>query len=323
VEVLPDDLNLALELLEEALLTPAFREETFEREREAEVASLKEDLDEIFDFGRKALRRRFFGEHPFAIEPTGTVESLEQLNLNQIRSLYQRLVSAENVILSAVGDFQEAELRPKLEAFLGRLPARGFSPRSSVFTGPPEAGDFRELLPRKQAIVYQGYPDLGICDPRYPVGEVADELFSGMSSRLFEKVREDLGLAYFVGSNRITGTDSGLFSFSAGTNPDTVKPVIHEIDEEIRRVQQGRVTKEELERCQRRLKARKRMGLQSYGARAMDAGLSLIFGLPINDWQYYDSRIDAVTIEDLQGFARDHFQPEKKVLLVVGPGDGK
>lgn len=318
-EVLPDDIDLALNLLEEGLLRPAFRGETFEREREAEVASLKEDLDEIFDFGRKALRRRFFGDHPFAVEPTGTVESLERLRLQDLRQLHENLVSAENVIFSVVGDFETTDLRPKVEALLAKIPVRGFSPRTAIFAGPPEAGSFQEVLPRKQAIVYQAFPDLGVTDPRYPVGEVADELFSGMSSNLFEKVREELSLAYFVGSNRITGLDTGLFYFYAGTNPETVEPVVREIDAEIRRVQDGEVSAEELLRCQRRLKARKRMGLQGYGARAMDAGLSVIFGLPVNDWQYYDSRIDAVTLEDLQAFAREHFRPERMVRLVVGP----
>lgn len=319
IEVLPDDIDLALDLLSEALLRPSFAEETFERERQAEIAALKEDLDEIVDRGRKLLRTRFFGDHPLATEPSGTIASLEAMRLEDVRGLYQRLVSAENLVISAVGDFDEVALRERLEELAGEVPARGFVPKEAPFAAPAAPGEHKESMARKQAVVFEAYPDLGVTHRRYQVGEVADELFSGMSSLLFEKVREEKGLAYFVGSNRITGIDTGLFYFYAGTNPATVDPVVAEIKEEIRRVQEGGVTEEELRRCQRRLKARKRMGLQSFGARAMDAGLNVIFGLPVCDSNFYDERIDAVTLDDLQKFACDHFSPEKRVLLVVGP----
>lgn len=321
IEVLPDDIELGLDLLGEALLKPAFRPDTFEREKEAEIASLKEDLDEIVDRGRKVLRKRFFGDHPFATEPSGTLESLGSLKIEDIRELYEATVAAENLVVSVVGDFDESALRKQLEDLLARVPARGFVPRETAFDGPPAPGAYKEAMDRKQAVVFEAYPDVGISDPLYPVGEVADELFSGMSSQLFEKVREELGLAYFVGSSRVTGPTTGLFYFYGGTSPTTVEPVQREIQNEIARVQAGKVTDEELRRCQRRLKARKRMGLQSFGARAMDAGLNFIFGLPVCDRTSYDKRIDAVTLKDLQHFATEHFRPEKRVALVVGPAE--
>lgn len=319
VEVLPDDLDLAVDLLGEALLRPAFLADTFEREKEAEIASLKEDLDEIVDFGRKCLRARFFGDHPFGIEPTGTLESLSALRIKDVRALYEATVCSENLILSVAGDFDPVEMRRRLEGILRDLPSRKFVPKKVPFDSPTNPGDYQESMARKQAVVFEAFPDLGITDPCYPVGEVTDELFSGMSSLLFERIRDDLGLAYFVGSNRITGFDTGLFYFYAGTNPATVEAVKKEIAREIERVQGGGVTEEELGRCKRRLKARKRMGLQTFGARAMDAGLNYLFGLPVADRKAYEDRIDAVTLADLQRFAREQFQAEKRVALVVGP----
>jgi len=321
VEVLPDDLDLALELFSEALLAPAFRAETFEREKEAEIASLKEDLDEIVDYGRKCLRERFFGDHPFAIEPTGSVESLSALSLDDVRELYRTTVCAENLVISVAGDFEVARMRPRLEQLAETFPTGSFSLRQAPFSAPSAPGEYAEPMARKQAVVFEAYPDVGITHPSYAVGEVADELFSGMSSLLFERVRDDLGLAYFVGSNRITGVETGLFYFYAGTNPATVDPVVREIQTEIRRVQAGEVTTEELLRCQNRLKSRKRMGLQTFGSRAMDAGLNVIFGLPVADAKAYEKKIDAVTVADLQQFAQEHFQPEKRILLVVGPAE--
>ena len=140
-----------------------------------------------------------------------------------------------------------------------------------------------------------------------------------MSSRLFERVREEKGLAYFVRSSRTSGLDTGMFMFFAGTSPERYPEVLFEIDAEIARVQAGEVTSDELLRCQTRLKAGRRMGLQTNSSRAMQAGLNALYGLPINDWKNYDGYIDAVTIEALRDFAQRYFRREDRTQLVVKP----
>jgi zinc protease len=187
------------------------------------------------------------------------------------------------------------------------------------FAAPGEVGEFVEKQPREQAVVFQAFPGPGLKSEDYYVGEVADELFSGMSSRLFERVREEKGLAYFVRSSRITGIDTGMFTFYAGTAPATADEVLREIDAEIARVQAGKVKPEELVRCQTRLKAGRRMGLQTNGSRAMHAGLNTLYGLPADDAATYDSKIDAVTIADLRAFAKVRFQKGLRTQLVVRP----
>jgi zinc protease len=156
--------------------------------------------------------------------------------------------------------------------------------------------------------------------PDYYVGEVADELFSGMSSQLFERVREEKGLAYFVRSARVIGLHTAMFYFLAGTEPRRVTEVLTEIGAEIGRVQQGGVEPKELLRCQTRLKAARRMNLQTNAARAMQAGLNALYGLPVEDWKNYDARIDAVDAGSLQRFAQAYFQSARRTQLVVRPG---
>ena len=79
------------------------------------------------------------------------------------------------------------------------------------------------------------------------------------------------------------------------------------------------MTAEELTRCQTRLKAGKRMGMQTNSARAMQAALNSVYGLPVNDWRTYDARVDAVTLDSIRDFARRYFQPQQRVQLVVKP----
>jgi zinc protease len=188
-----------------------------------------------------------------------------------------------------------------------------------TFTRPENIGDFIEIQPREQAVVYQAFPSPGLRGADFYVGEVADELFSGMSSRLFERVREEKGLAYFVRSSRVSGLEAGMFTFFAGTSPQRYEEVLSEIDTEIERVRAGEVTEEELRRCQTRLKAARRMSLQTNSARAMQAGLNALYGQPINDWQNYDGYIDAVSILALRDFARKYFKRELRTQLVVKP----
>ena len=319
VEVLPGDWARSLEALSDAVLAPAFAKTTFEIERDAQVADLQQDADDVVTVGRKLVRQKFFGVHPLAIDSHGTLEGVKALKPADLAALWKRLGVSGNVVLVAAGDFDPKVLAPKLKAFLAKLP-RGKAPAgTAVFTAPGEVGDFVEKQPREQAVVFQAFPGPGLKSADYYVGEVADELFSGMSSNLFERVREEKGLAYFVRSSRITGVNTGMFSFYAGTAPATADEVLREIDAEILRVQTGKVRPEELVRCQTRLKAGRRMGLQTNGARAMHAGLNTLYGLPADDAATYDAHIDAVTIADLQAFARRHFQRNLRTQLVVKP----
>lgn len=319
VEVLPTDVSSALEVLSEAVLTPAFKAETFSIERDAQLAELAQDADDVVTYGRKLLRKKFFGSHPFAIDSSGDEAGLKALKPAALAALHRRLVVAPNAVLVVTGDFVPRLLAPRLKAFLSKLPKAAFTVPDVRHGAPAEPGEFVEIQARQQAVVYQAFPGPGVLESDADTAEVADELFSGMSSRLFERVREEKGLAYFVRSGRVTGLHTGMFYFFAGTAPGKDGEVLAEIDAEIARVSLGNIEPEELRRCQTRLKAAKRMGLQSNGARAMHAGLNTLYGLPREDLASYDKRIDAVTIADLARFAKTRLKRSLRTQLVVRP----
>ena len=319
LEVMPPDAGLALDLLEQALLFPAFDEEVFEHEKEAHLAAIKEQLDDIVAAGRKELRRRFFGEHPFAIGGGGSLDTVEGIELEEIRAFWRQMVVGGNVALAVSGDFDRAALQPRLEAFLAKVPSGALPVVDGRLERPADVGVHRLAMDRQQAIVYHAYPGPGLKEADYFVSEVADELFSGMSSVLFDRVREQLSLAYFVRSNRIVGLHCGMFYFYAGTSPERYQEVIVELDRETKRVASGGVSEEELRRCKNRLKASRRMSMQTNSSCASQAAMNVAYGLPANDWRRYDALIEAVTVEDLQRFAASYLAEEKRVELVVGP----
>ncbi len=322
VEVLPPDADRAIAVLADAVLGPSFRPATFALERDGLIAGLQQDDDDVVTFARKRLRERFFGDHPLALDAAGDQAGVKALKPADLAALHRRLFVASNVVLAVAGDFDPRKLGPKLKAFLSRLP-RGQAPSwgdvPATTPQPDAVGDFVEIQPREQAVVLQGFPGPAVNADDYYVSEVADEIFSGMASRLFERVREEKGLVYFVRSGRVLGLESGLFYFIAGTQPGREGEVIAEFDAEIARVQAGGVEVGELARCRARLKAARRQAMQTNASRATQAGLNALQGQPINDWKRYDERIDAVEIADLAAFAQRRFTRAQRTQLVVRP----
>ncbi len=319
LEVLPTDLDLALDLIEQAIFHSLFKDETFEIEKEAHIAAIKEQNDDIVAAGRRALRRRFFGDHPFAIGGGGSVETVEPIQREDLVAHWEKLCVASNFSLAISGDFDPEVLRPKVETLMANLKVGVLKPAVIPTDFPAEPGVHREKMERNQAIVYHGYPGTGLKGDDFFVSEVADELFSGMSSKLFERVRDELSLAYFVRSSRIIGLDTSLFYFYAGTSPERYEEVVAELIREVERVANGEVEQDEIDRCKVRLKASRRMSMQTNSSCASQAAMNVAYGLPVNDWQNYDARIEAVGLEGLQQFAKTYFDSSKRVELVIGP----
>jgi zinc protease len=319
VEVLPPDAGLGLELLSNGALEPAFRAETLEVEREAQLAGLLEEKDDVVSLARRMLRSRFFGSHPFALNSRGDEKGVAATVPADLASLWKRLFVGPGVVLSVAGDFEASRLIPKLRAFLMKVPKGTPLAKGAPYEGPAKPADFVEKQPREQAVVLQAFPGCVIDADDFHASEVADELFSGMASRLFERVRDQKGLAYFIRSGRVSGLSAAMFFFISGTQPGREDEVLSEIGLEIERVQSGGVSAEELLRCQIRLKAGRRSAMQTNSSRAMHAGLDVLQGRPANHGKAYDSQIDAVTLEKLAAFARRRLQKSKRIQLVVRP----
>ena len=170
----------------------------------------------------------------------GRVADLEALTPQDVRTHYEQIVRAGNVVISVTGDFQREAVMEPLQALLEKnLSGEPFV--AALPSGPGQVTGYTGHVPmeREQAVVLQAYADCGIQEDDYIVGEVLNELFSGMSSRLFERVREDQGMAYYVGSTRVVGLREGMFVFYAGTQPSQAEAVVQEIDSEIARVAAG------------------------------------------------------------------------------------
>jgi zinc protease len=318
MELLSRDLPVALRLFEEALLSPLFQEDTFKIERETQIAQLKEEDDEIADRGRRILRASFFGDHAYREASGGNIAALQGLELEDIVAQYQRLVVSRNSVLSICGDFDPDAVLPQLEALLDFVPDFRFAPAEPPFAG-SQPMDLAEVMDREQAVVFQAFPSPGLKHPLQYAGLVLDELFSDMSGWLFTRIREEKGLAYFVGASRMMGLHTGMFTLYGGTHPEKAAEVRSEFDAAIERLRIHGVPEDELLRARTALKAQKRLGLQSIGSRAAAAALDTLYGLPLNSWKYFDDKIEAVSQDTLREYTREYLWPGERVSLTIGP----
>ncbi len=319
LEALESDMDIALDVLKEALLFPKLLPEAFEAERNHQIAQLKEDDDDILGYGRRILQEHFFGEHPYRYSALGSLASLANLRLNDTEKQLERLVVPSNIILTVSGAFHKERILEKLKQhFEAMPPCPSFEP---VALAKPNCKQQRlnETLDREQALVLLAYPDCGACSSSYEVGTVVEEILNGLSSNLFSQIREQKGLAYYVGASRFIGMHSGMFYLYAGTHPAKAQEVLEAMQVEIQRIQSGAIHDSELARAKQHLKSKQRFALQSPSSRAAEAACNLLYHKPLNAFKTYDSQIESISKEAIQSFAQEHFRPELSTELCVLP----
>ncbi len=320
LEALPHDVELTLDLLNQALFHFIIDPDTLERERKALIARIRETEDDIVDYGIRELRKRFFGRNPYSVYAYGREEDVAQITRRDLKSFAEKLVLSGNCVIAVSGAFERSVLEQRLCDLFASMKGGSLTENGSAYDLPAATGRQEINLDRQQAVIFQAYPCAGINqDDEMTIAAVLDELFSGMSSQLFERVRDEMGLAYYVGSSRVIGMDTSMLFLYGGTQPTTAERVLEEMAMEIERIRAGKMEHEELERVKTRLKAQRRLSMQTIGARAMQAALNATYKLPINDWLNFDRKVDAVSTASLVGFVETYLTEDKRLELVVRP----
>ncbi|MDR2980783.1 MAG: insulinase family protein [Puniceicoccales bacterium] len=319
IEVLSGDQSLAHELLADAVLHPAFNEKTFIRERDAQHSGLLEDEDDVVEFGKRRLRRLFFGDHPFAVDYMGLEDDLLSISVADIKALYPALIIPSNCVISVSGDFDRDEILTDISRRFSIWTNATNSVPVVPFGRPAQTGRIDETQPREQAVVFLTFPDAGIADDDFIAGQLADELLSGMASQLFVSVREEKGMAYFVGANRLSAPHGGMFFLYAGTSPDNIEAVLAAMQDEVKRFRAGKFTEEEISSGKIRLSTAARMSRQTAGSRSLNAGLNALYGLPVNRDILWEEKLNALDAKALADFSNKYLQSENSLIYVVKP----
>jgi zinc protease len=319
-QVLNVDFNGGLELLVDVLLHPSFPGQALERERQIQLANIRAQRDHLLSSATRAMRRKLFGDHTYGLEAQGSEESVSRLQVDDLRRVYNRVIRPNNCVLAIYGDVQMSAVQAAVEQRLARWPALEFAEAK------PTAGPIlhsREYIvehrDKKQAVLVVGFPGVTLHNPdRYGL-ELIQEALSDLGSRLFLRIRETLGLAYFVGAQNFLGLEPGYFSFYAGTAPEKASVVEFEILKEAESLRVGGLTSGELERAKAKLIGQKKIARQDLGAYAMTTALDELYGLGYQSCDSEDSHYRETTLEQIQRIASKYLTLEACVVAMVRP----
>lgn len=321
-----DHLEDALGFLGSAMNAVDPTEETFRVERDALIAELREDLDEPLRYGLQHLRAAFFNGHRFGNGPQGNLETLDRMEIADVREWLRQGPGAGGLVFAVAGRYDRDALREGLTGILEHRRSTGGGANGIVVDDSvpavTHAGETRETLQRDQAVVFDTFPISGMLDSDFAVGEVVDQLFSGMASRLFEEVRERRGLAYYISAHRLIGTHHGCLTLYSGCHPGKVDAVFGEFEREIERLRTEGPDEKELRDVRERLIAGKRMGLESLAAKASELSLSLLYNRPADLGADYIESVSRVEVSDVRNWVAQYLVPERRFrYAVLGRGD--
>jgi predicted Zn-dependent peptidase len=314
-KVLKEDTALAADIIGDILTHSTFEPEEVERERGVilqEIGQANDTPDDvIFDHFQEAA----FPSQPMGRPVLGTERVIREMPRATLTGYMRRHYAAGSVVVAAAGALEHGQVLDLVREHFADLKPEGPPP---YLPGLYEGGEFRESRDLDQVHIVLGFPSVAYGDPDYyPALLLSTLLGGGMSSRLFQEVREKRGLVYSVYSFTAPYLDGGLFGIYAGTGESEADELIPVTLEELRKVQRE-VTEPELSRARAQVKASLLMSLESTGSRCEQLARQLqVFGRVIPTAETV-ARINAVTVADVQRAAARLFRG-RPTLAALGP----
>ena len=319
--VLDADLPLAVEILTDLVRRPLLRQSDLESERNVVIEEINGVADTPDDLVFELHARALWPEHPYGYSILGTPESLEALTSEELRALHRSGYYRGNCVIAAAGNVNHDQLLTVLERegwFEGttrETPRRGVIPAPAV-----RGGDCTEHRETAQTHIVFGTDTFPLRDPRrFPLAILTNVFGGGMSSRLFQRVREELGLAYAIFAYKHFYQGSGQLGVYIGTQPSTAEQAVDAIRDEYRRVASEGLPAVELTNGKQQLKGQIMLSLESPGAR-----MARLAGFTLYDDRYRPldemlAEIDRITPDDIASVAGEFFAAERQTVLRLGP----
>ncbi len=320
LDVTQPDLRLAGELLADILLNATLPEQAVAREKEVQLASIKDEEEQLTSVARNLLREALFREHPYALRGKGSAAAVEKLTRKDLIAFRDRYLVAKNGVLSVFGNVKAAEVQQLFEQMLATMKPGVLSLTNPAASKPIlKKTEVESLREKAQAVLMVGYRGAELFSADRAALELIDEASSDLGSRFFIRIREQMGLAYYVGSSQLQGLVPGMFVFYVGTDPEKVGAVKIALLEEIEKLATDGLTSEELVRAKKKLIGQQQISNQSNDALGYMTALDELYGLGFNHYQESEREIEAVTQEDVKRVAAKYFLSEPFVLATVRP----
>jgi predicted Zn-dependent peptidase len=318
VRVLGDRLEVALDILCDIMSRPAFRPAEIEAERQVILEELLMHGDEPDEIVHDLLLDALFPGHPLGRDVLGTEATITPMTGEQIAGFFKGHYGAGNLVLAAAGAVDHDALLASVEQRLAP-PAGGAEQPRVAPTGVQEP--LRLLTrPTEQAHLAVGVPSIDLHDnDRFALAALNHILGGGLSSRLFQTIREERGLAYSVYSYRTAFTDAGALAIYAGTAPNRAMEVLKLVHAELDRLVDDGVTSAEVDVARAHLLGSTALGLEDSAARMGRIGRSLLVHDEVWSNAEVDAHISAVTHDDVRRLIDRVLAGGTRTVAAIGP----
>ncbi|HZA60364.1 MAG TPA: pitrilysin family protein [Actinomycetota bacterium] len=322
--VLDRDVGMAVEHLCDMLLDSQIRAVDLDAERQVILEEISMHEDSPDELVHDLFTENLWGEHPLGRPVLGTVRTISAMSRDQIRRFWKRHYQPGRFVVVAAGNVDHDHVAGLLaDSFELGEPAPESRSRLRDAGDAPKAFGRSEVRRRttEQAHICLGTSGLSRSDPRrFAFGLVNSALGGGMSSRLFQEVREKRGLVYSVFSYHQMYAETGLFTVYAGTTPARATEVLEIITRELEEVAEKGLTGDELDRAKSHMKGSLALSLEDTGGRMSRLGKSEIGHGEILSIDQIFERIDSVTAEDAKGVG-EAVLSRPRAVTVIGPFD--
>lgn len=318
VRVLDEDLDLAIDVLSDMFFHSLFDEMEIEKEKNVVIEEIKMYEDSPDELIHDIFSEHVWNEHPLGKPILGTEESIRALSRDKIMQFLSEHYAPDNVVIAVAGKIKHEDVVAKLSDQFGTFRRGG----RRVLEGTP-IGLTVEHYQKKdteQMHILLGVPGLGQDDDDiYAMHIFNNILGGGLSSRLFQKIREQRGLAYSVYSYHATYVDTGLFAIYAGTSPKNTKEVIECILQELKEIKQQDITEGELVRTKAQIKGGLYLGLEAVSSRMSRLGKTELTYNRVLSPEEVIEKLEKVTLEDVSRLIGRLWQREKISIMTLGP----
>ncbi len=322
VKVLDEHVPLALEILSDLVLYPTFDAEDIARERGVILEEIKMDEDNPDYLVHEIFTQNFWKDHPLGKPILGTKETVKRFERQGVVETYAHRFAPGNIIVAAAGNLNHAQFVDLVAKHFEHL-----KPAKNGFHSSEPKISSRIILRNKKALeqvqLCIGVPAYPIAHDKRHASYILNTLLGGgMSSRLFQNIRERQGLAYSIYSDLNPYRDTGCMAVYAGTSLASAEKVVRSVVKEFRDLKNNPVPEEELRRSKDQLKGSLMLSLESSSARMSNLARQEMYFDRFQDLDELIEKIEAVTAEDLQNLAQEFFKTESIAVTALGNLNG-
>lgn len=316
-KALSEDLPLCVDILSDMYYNSLFKEEDIELERSVIIEEINMYEDSPEDIALDSLQENIWQGHPLGYLISGTVDSVEKITREMLVDYMKRRYTPENTVISVCGSFDEAALIELLEKHFTKgkqSPIVSFG--KPVFT----SGIWERKKDIEQTHLAIAYPSYPAGNPKNYAFTIMSNILGGaMSSRLFQKLREENGLCYSIYSYTGTYQDAGMLGIYAGIAEESLEMATEMIDGETERMCREKISDYELKKALSQLRCAILMGRESASARMSSYGKELLLRGRIRTDKKILSSIEKVTAEDILECANEIFDKNNRGVYILRP----